>query len=91
MLSAEQIEHYRTAGFVVLPTFLDTDTLANLRAAYDEVIGRQVVAPRATACSAVSRVRSCFRRAHTPRSITTRQCNIASAATISLFVGHLTT
>ena len=42
MLTTEQIEAYRRDGFLVLPEFLEAGVLADLRAAYDEVIERQV-------------------------------------------------
>jgi hypothetical protein len=42
VLSAEQVDHYRTTGFLVLEKFTDTDTVDELRLAYGEVLGRAV-------------------------------------------------
>ena len=38
MISAEQVQRFDEDGFLVLPSFLDPATLAELRDAYDEII-----------------------------------------------------
>ena len=44
LLSIEQAEAWHRDGFLVLEEFVDDDTLASLRAAYDAIIDRDVEA-----------------------------------------------